>query len=172
MVREVASLQPRAQGASTLRVALAASEPAWSDEVQRILARRGGICHRIALEEAPEAARDGRDRVWKATSEAGLSISLDAISEADGGKAAVAVFRKQWTAAAHEAVERAEHASRDHAAMVMISDSALRATKAEAREFAGELNDLVEKWRTRSREETDETRTYQILQILQPARAI
>ena len=56
--------------------------------------------------------------------------------------------------------------------MVMISDSALRATKAEAREFAGELNDLVEKWRTRSREETDETRTYQILQILQPARAI
>src|SRR6478609_5414310 len=124
------------------------------------------------VEEAPEAARDGRDRVWKATSEAGLSISLDAISEADGGKAAVAVFRKQWTAAAHEAVERAEHASRDHAAMVMISDSALRATKAEAREFAGELNDLVEKWRTRSREETDDTRTYQILQILQPARAV
>src|SRR5687768_14904686 len=56
MVREVASLQPRAQGASTLRVALAAGEPAWADEVQRILARRGGICQRIAVEEAPEAA--------------------------------------------------------------------------------------------------------------------
>jgi hypothetical protein len=56
MVREVASLQPRAQGASTLRVALAAGEPAWSDEVQRVLARRGGVCHRIAIDEAPEAA--------------------------------------------------------------------------------------------------------------------
>ena len=55
MVREVASLQPRAQGASTLRVALAAGEPAWADEVQRVLARRGGICQRIAIDEAPEA---------------------------------------------------------------------------------------------------------------------
>ena len=56
MVREVASLQPRAQGASTLRVALAAGEQAWTDEVQRVLARRGGQCHRIAIDEAPEAA--------------------------------------------------------------------------------------------------------------------
>jgi len=55
MVREVASLQPRAQGASTLRVALAAGETGWADETQRILARRGGICQRIAIEEAPEA---------------------------------------------------------------------------------------------------------------------
>ncbi|HEU5058135.1 MAG TPA: acetate--CoA ligase family protein [Kofleriaceae bacterium] len=55
-MREVASLQPRAQGASTLRVALAAGEQAWADEVQRVLARRGGTCQRIAIDEAPEAA--------------------------------------------------------------------------------------------------------------------
>ena len=56
MVREVASLQPRAQGASTLRVALATGEQAWADEVERVLARRGGTSQRIAIEEAPEAA--------------------------------------------------------------------------------------------------------------------
>jgi hypothetical protein len=55
MVREVASLQPRAQGASTLRVALATDDASWADEVSRVLARRGGICHRVAIEEAAEA---------------------------------------------------------------------------------------------------------------------
>jgi predicted ArsR family transcriptional regulator len=122
--------------------------------------------------EAPEEARDGRDRVWRATSEAGLRVDLEQLGQVEGGQAAVAVFRKQWTGTAHDAVDRAQHATRQKDAMVMVSDSALRLTKAEAKKFAEELNDLVEKWRTREREETAGTKTYQVLQIVQPARGL
>jgi len=122
--------------------------------------------------EAPEAARDGRDRVWKATSEAGLRVNLEELSQTEGGAAAVAVFRRSWTASAHDAVDRAEHAERHLDATVMVSDSALRLSKAESRRFCEELEEVVERWRTRSREETDSTQTYQLLQILQPARRV
>ena len=60
--------------------------------------------------EAPELARDGRDRVWRAAHEGGLSVNLEELAKEAGGKAAVTVFRKQWTADAHDAVDRAEHA--------------------------------------------------------------
>ena len=120
------------------------------------------------VEEAPEAARDGRDRVWKATSEAGLSISLDAISEADGGKAAVAVFRKQWTADAHAAIDRADQPERQKDAMVAVSTHALRLTKEEARELAKEISDLVDGWREKGKS-AKSSRTYEVLWVLQPA---
>ena len=52
--------------------------------------------------EAPEHARDGRDRVWRAAHESGLSVNLEELAKEEGGKAAVAVFRRQWTADAHD----------------------------------------------------------------------
>src|SRR5690242_7749519 len=64
------------------------------------------------VEDAPELARDGRDRVWRMVHESGLSVNLEDLREQEGGKAAIAVFRRRWTAEAHNAIDRAEHAER------------------------------------------------------------
>ena len=97
------------------------------------------------VEEAPELARDGRDRVWRVTYESGLSVNLDELADQDGGKAAVTVFRKQWTAEAHAAIDRADRPERQKDAMVAVSTHALRLTKAEAQR-AGEARSAT--WST------------------------
>src|SRR3954447_8057680 len=47
------------------------------------------------IEPAPEQARDGRDRVWKPVHEHGVNLELEQMEKGPGGKAAVAVFRRQ-----------------------------------------------------------------------------
>ena len=120
------------------------------------------------VEEAPELARDGRDRVWRVTFESGLSVNLDDLAVQDGGKAAVTVFRKQWTADAHAAIDRADQPERQKDAMVAVSTHALRLTKEEARELAKEISDLVDGWREKGKSATS-SRTYEVLWVLQPA---
>ena len=95
--------------------------------------------------EAPEEARDGRDRVWKSAHESGLNVDTHSLAEAPGGKAAVQVFRRVWSDSAHEAVDRAERAERDPDTRVMVSDVALRLTREEVDRFSelsGRLDDL------------------------------
>jgi DNA-binding transcriptional ArsR family regulator len=120
--------------------------------------------------EAPEEARDGRDRVWKVSHESGLNIDTSELAEAPGGKAAVSVFRREWTNAAHEAVQRAETAERNPETLVMVSDVALRLTRDDALAFSEELTGLANSWRLRGHKSGPDARTYQVLQILQPAR--
>jgi len=122
--------------------------------------------------EAPELARDGRDRVWKAAHESGLNINTSELALAPGGQAAVSVFRRQWTNAAHDAVNRSDASESDPETLVMVGDSALRLTRADADELARELTGLVDAWRDRGRSAGPEARTYQVLQILQPAAAL
>jgi predicted ArsR family transcriptional regulator len=121
------------------------------------------------VEEAPELARDGRDRVWRLLNEAGWTVDLDELAKQEGGKAAVAVFRKQWTADAHAAVERAASAEREKDTTVAVSSSAVRLTRKQARELATLLSDLVEDWRVRGQEPAEGARTYEVLWVLQPA---
>ena len=120
------------------------------------------------VEDAPELARDGRDRVWRVTYESGLSVNLDDLADQDGGKAAVTVFRKQWTADAHAAIDRADRPERRKDAMVAVSTHAVRLTKEEARALAKEISDLVDGWRERGKSATS-SRTYEVLWVLQPA---
>jgi DNA-binding transcriptional ArsR family regulator len=122
--------------------------------------------------EAPEEARDGRDRVWKAVHESGLHVHTSELAASPGGKAAVTVFRREWSSAAHDAVTRAETAERDPETLVMSSDSALRLTRDDAQRFSDELADLVNSWRRRGHQAGPDARTYQLLQILQPAREV
>ena len=119
--------------------------------------------------EAPELARDGRDRVWKAVHESGLTIDTTELAQAPGGRSAVTVFRRQWTNAAHDAVNRADATQSTEEILVMVSDSPLRLTRADADQLAAELTTLVDSWRDRGRTAGPEARTYQVLQILQPA---
>ena len=120
------------------------------------------------VEDAPELARDGRDRVWRVTFESGLSVNLDDLAVQDGGKAAVTVFRKQWTADAHAAIDRADRPEREKDAMVAVSTHAVRLTKDEARALAKEISDLVDGWREKGKSATS-SRTYEVLWVLQPA---
>jgi predicted ArsR family transcriptional regulator len=121
------------------------------------------------VEEAPELARDGRDRVWRLINEAGWTVNLEDLAKQEGGKAAVAVFRKQWTADAHEAVERAARAGRGKDVTVSVSSSALRLNKQQAKELSQALSDLVEEWRVRGQKQQEGTRTYEVLWFVQPA---
>ena len=50
------------------------------------------------VEEAPDAARDRRDRVWRLVAERGLTIDLGDMTSEPGGQAAVDVFRQQAAA--------------------------------------------------------------------------
>jgi predicted ArsR family transcriptional regulator len=122
--------------------------------------------------EAPEEARDGRDRVWKAAHESGLNIDTSELAGAPGGEAAVKVFRRVWTDSAHEAVDRAERAERHPDTRIMVSDLALRLTVEEADRFSEELHELCDSWRRRGHSAGEDARTYQLLQILQPARGV
>jgi len=120
------------------------------------------------VEDAPELARDGRDRVWRVTYESGLSVKLDDLVDQDGGKAAVTVFRKQWTADAHAAIDRADRPERQKDAMVAVSTHAVRLTKEEAHALAKEISDLVDGWREKGKS-AKSSRTYEVLWVLQPA---
>ncbi len=119
--------------------------------------------------EAPELARDGRDRVWRALHESGMSVNLQELAEEEGGKAAVAVFRKTWLAEAHDMIDRADRPEQQKGAVVAVSQTALRLTKNDARELAEALNDLVETWRVRGQARKS-ARTYEVLWVLEPAR--
>jgi len=120
------------------------------------------------VEEAPELARDGRERVWRTASPAGWSISLHDLEKAPGGTAAVAVYRRQAAAEAHRMVDKT-YEPRDPDVHRMFSDQAVRLTQDEAREFGEALNDLVEQWRDRTAGLTgDDRQTHRLMMMLQP----
>jgi DNA-binding transcriptional ArsR family regulator len=118
--------------------------------------------------EAPEEARDGRDRVWKPALDRGVSISLKEIEAAPGGDAVSAFLRHDVGQRAHEAVDSATGTNREDDIHISISDIALRLTKDEAEQLALELTDLADQWRERTKGRGSDRRTYALLQILQP----
>ena len=123
------------------------------------------------IEEAPEEARDGRDRVWKVAAGEGFSINLREIEEAPGGAAVGAIVRRDVAGRAHDAVESAlafASLPKDERVHVTIADMALQLTKDEAKQFSEELTAFVDEWRHRTQGVNPDRRTYALLQILQP----
>jgi DNA-binding transcriptional ArsR family regulator len=122
--------------------------------------------------EAPEAARDGRDRVWKPAIPGGFSLDMDSMAATPGGAAAVAVFRQHAGARAHHLVDSAYARKRTPGSAVMVSDQALRLSESEAKELGAELTDLVLRWAARTQSEPppdgEERQTYALLEVLQP----
>jgi DNA-binding transcriptional ArsR family regulator len=124
------------------------------------------------IEVAPELARDARDRVWRPVHEHGLSLDVAQIEKGPGGKASVAVWRRQAAARAKDAVDHAYSLPRSRDIHVMISDDWVRLTKAEAKELADELVALNARWQDRTQTAPTgkgERRTYHLMQFLQPA---
>ena len=121
------------------------------------------------IEEAPEEARDKRDRVWRPTAPQGFSVNLSQLADAPGGRTAVEVFRNSKMAALHEVVDRAFAMGReDGSGVFAVSDHAIRLTDEEAHELRGEIDAVLEAWADRTRGREQGRRTYQVVQIVQP----
>jgi predicted ArsR family transcriptional regulator len=121
------------------------------------------------IEEDPDAGRDRRDRVWRATSPAGFSVTLSNIEKQPGGKAASAVFRRSSRDWGHVIIDSVHAAEREPDVFASLTDMSLRLTKDEAAEFTRELNKLAEQWRQRnSRDRSATRRTYVYLGVVVP----
>ena len=121
------------------------------------------------VEEAPDAGRDRRDRVWRPTSDDGVTVDLTFLERQPGGQAASAVFRRNAAGWAHVVVDAAyDDQRRDPATLRTVNESAVRLTREEAQEMAAELDEVVGRWAARTRGRDPERRTYLWLSILQP----
>ena len=121
------------------------------------------------VEEAPEEARDKRDRVWRSALPSGYTVSLSQLEQAPGGRAAVEVFRQNKQAWGHHVIDRAFATDLPKGSGVFsLADHALRLTDDEAKELFREVDQLVEGWADRTRGRDPERRTYLLLSLVQP----
>ncbi|UFN42579.1 winged helix-turn-helix domain-containing protein [Nocardioides okcheonensis] len=121
------------------------------------------------VEEAPEEARDKRDRVWRAVAAEGYTVNLKEMKELPGGQAAVDVFRARKLAALHEMVDNVFVLDRPTGSgHFSASDHSVRLTDDEAAQLRREIDELIESWTARTKGRDPERRTYHVLHVVQP----
>ena len=122
------------------------------------------------VEEAPDEARDRRDRVWRLVDAEGISFRTRDMLEQPGGQAAYAVFRRNAVAWGHHLVDRALEPEPGRERHKSVSEYALRLTPDESDELMHEIGDLVEAWRRRTQGPAgdDDRVTYSVYQLIQP----
>ncbi|GAA2129376.1 helix-turn-helix domain-containing protein [Nocardioides bigeumensis] len=124
------------------------------------------------VEEDPGAARDKRDRVWKASNPSGTTANLKELEASPGGKAASAVFRRNQAEWGRMVVDQALSDRREEGTHTSLTNAALRLTKEESVAMADELTALVDRWSERTRGSTrprdDSRRTYLYYAVLMP----
>jgi predicted ArsR family transcriptional regulator len=121
-----------------------------------------------AILPAPEAARDKRDRVWKLPDERGFRLDVQDISKQPGGKAAVSVFQRNKAAWAHRLVDEVFSFKQRKDSFTAIVDQTMKLTKDEAAEFMGEIDEVLETWRDKTRGRSRDRRTYVFYSMVQP----
>ncbi len=121
-----------------------------------------------AILPAPEAARDKRDRVWKLPDERGFRLDVQDISKQPGGKAAVSVFQRNKAAWAHRLVDEVFSFKQRQDSFTAIVDQTMKLTKDEAAEFMGEIDEVLETWRDKTRGRSRDRRTYVFYSMVQP----
>lgn len=121
------------------------------------------------VEEAPDAARDKRDRVWRPVSADGLTFSLSELEKQPGGKAASEVFRRNAATWGYAIVDAAYTDVRDPDVLRSVNENAVRLTREEAIEMSAEIDAVLTSWVDRTRGGRDDgRRTYLLFSILQP----
>ncbi len=120
------------------------------------------------IEEAPEAARDQRDRVWRSADDGTLSIDVGAMEKEPGGRAAATVFLRNAAGYAHQLVEAAYGQDRRPETHRSTMDTAVRLTKEEAAQLSTEVSELVQRWTERNRGRGDGRTTYAFHAMLLP----
>ena len=118
------------------------------------------------IEEAPEEARDKRERVWRAASREGAQIRLDELAAQPGGEAAVAVFRDQARARGHHLIDRIMRRGND--AIGTVNDASIRLTDEETEEFRRDLAEVFLRWRDKTSGDEVERTTYSYYSVFQP----
>lgn len=143
-----------ARGASRAAdLAAELGEPANSVSFHlRQLAKHGLIV------EAPERARDRRDRWWQPAAEGGWAFRTRDVLAEPGGEAAVRVWSQQSFAWKHAVLERfrAQMSDDDPSRLLNSQESTMLLTRDEAVQFADELNQLTLRWAKRGREHADD----------------
>ncbi|MCW2793997.1 MAG: ArsR family transcriptional regulator [Nocardioides sp.] len=119
------------------------------------------------IEEAPEEARDQRDRVWRVTRET-FSVNVGDMEAQPGGKAAARVFMRQRALSAHQAVDAAYSDDRSPGLHRSTMETAVRFTKDEAEAFSEELGEMLHRWSERNRGRDDGRITYQVHAMVLP----
>lgn len=121
------------------------------------------------VEEAPDEARDRRDRVWRATAGSSLTVNLAELEKAPGGKAAVQAFRQNKRAWSQHLVDRAFTVRHPKGSGVFTtSETAVKLTDEEATQLRADLEEVVERWSGRTRGRDPERRTYVVFSLVQP----
>lgn len=119
------------------------------------------------VEEAPEEARDKRDRVWRMVAEDGISFRSEDVLAQPGGDAAMEVYRRSARAWGHLLVDRSLEPD-EPGAEKWVFNASLRFSQDELVEFAHELEELQQRWRERTRGHDDGRVTYSVYQLIQP----
>src|SRR3954447_10272812 len=117
--------------------------------------------------EAPEEARDRRDRVWKVVSESGIQLDLAEMDKEPGGPAAVDVWSENSRRFSHAVVDAVYASARQENSFGHLSQGAVRLTEEEAKEFLSELVEVGRRWNARTRGRDPDRRTYLLMEILQ-----
>jgi predicted ArsR family transcriptional regulator len=116
--------------------------------------------------EAPDEARDKRDRVWRMAPDDGISVSTTEVLAQPGGEAAVAVYRQSARAWGHHLVDRS--LTDDRRGETFVFNSAIRLTEEEAAEYAADVEELNRRWLERTRGRDDGRTTYSDYHLIQP----
>lgn len=119
------------------------------------------------IEEAPEDARDRRDRVWRLVEPGGISFRSQDMLAQPGGDAAMDVYQRSARAWGHQLVDLMTSRN-DGGPERYLSDGSLRFTQAEVEEFAADFLALTSRWRERTKGTDTERTTYSVYQLLQP----
>jgi DNA-binding transcriptional ArsR family regulator len=117
--------------------------------------------------EAPEEARDRRDRVWKVVSESGIQLDLSEMDKEPGGPAAVDVWSENSRRFSHAVVDAIYASAREEDSFGHLSQGALRLTKDEAAQLATELAEVTHRWSAKTRGRDPERKTYMLMEVLQ-----
>lgn len=120
------------------------------------------------VEEAPDEARDRRDRVWRLVAPDGITFRTSEMLAQPGGEAAYAVFQRNAVAWGQHLVERAHAHEPGDERRKSVSEWALRLTPEEAEELMREMDALAARWRDRTRTAAGERETYSVFALIQP----
>lgn len=117
--------------------------------------------------EAPEQARDRRDRVWKLADEDGISFRSEEMLAQPGGEAGMAVWRRSAQAWGHLLVDQSVQPD-DPDLEKHVNNGSLRFTQAELEEYAADVHALNTRWRKRTQGDDAERTLYAVYQLIQP----
>lgn len=117
--------------------------------------------------EAPEEARDRRDRVWRLADEDGISFRSEDVLAQPGGEAAMAVYRRSARAWGHLLVDLSTTPDVGGPEKY-VTDSSLRLSQLEVEEFGEELGELLGRWRDRTRGAGGDRMLYSAYLLIQP----